>query len=174
MLMRTERLDLVAATLPHVQAELESTAALARLLEAEIPSSWPPGEYDRSALEFFFARLSEDPHAAGWYGWYAIRRPVEGMERALIGAGGYLGPPGTDGVVEIGYSIASEVQSRGYATEMVDALVARAFARGKVTRVIANTTIANIGSTRVLEKCGFDLTARQSDSGAVRYERKSE
>lgn len=170
MLIRTERLDLVAATLTHIQAELESATALGRLLEAEVPSSWPPGEYDRSALEFFCARLSEDPHDAGWYGWYAIRRSVEGLERVLIGAGGYLGPPGADGIVEVGYSIAPEFQARGYATEMVDALVVRAFAGGTVTRVIANTTIANAGSIKVLEKCGFTLAAHGSDPEAVRYE----
>ena len=53
MLIRTERLDLVAATLTHIQAELESATALGRLLEAEVPSSWPPGEYDEPAQRYF-------------------------------------------------------------------------------------------------------------------------
>ena len=49
----TERLLLVASTLDHLRAELASPAKLASLLNVEVPSDWPPGEYDRSAQEFF-------------------------------------------------------------------------------------------------------------------------
>ena len=88
MLIRTECLELVPATLAHIEAEMEYSEKLGRLLGAEIPTSWPPGEYDRSAMEFFRARLSESGEAVGWYGWYAIHRPVEGDGAVVIGAGG--------------------------------------------------------------------------------------
>src|SRR5450432_945136 len=152
MRIQTERLDLVAATLAHLDAELSHPGRLGDLLGAEIPPSWPPGEYDRSAMEFFHARLSESPDAAGWYGWYAVLRPVEGRSACLIGSGGYLGPPGSDGGVEIGYSIAPEFQARAFATELVAALRLRAFADARVQRIIAHTNAANAASIRVLER----------------------
>jgi len=171
MLIRTERLELVPATLAHIEADLESPERLGRLLGAAVPASWPPGEYDRSAMEFFRSRLSESSDAVGWYGWYAVHRPAEGDDAVVIGAGGYLGPPGSDGVVEIGYSIAPEFQARAFATELVQALVSRAFSVAGVVRVVAQTNATNAGSIKVLERCGFMLAGAGSEPAMVQYER---
>ena len=171
MRIQTERLELVAATLAHIEADMESPEGLGRLLGANIPPSWPPGEYDRSAMEFFHARLSEGPEAVGWYGWYAIYRP-DGGDPTVIGAAGYLGPPGPDGAVEIGYSIAPEYQARSFATELVQALKVRAFSTDGVVRVIAHTNATNAGSIKVLERCGFTLCGSGSgdEPDTVQYE----
>ena len=88
----TGRLELVAATPDHLDAELRSPSDLARLLDAVVPAGWPPGEYDRQAIEFFRARLAEDRASEGWYGWYAILRSSEGRGGTVVGAGGYSGP----------------------------------------------------------------------------------
>jgi RimJ/RimL family protein N-acetyltransferase len=168
-IIRTDRLDLVPATLALVEADIESPEALARLLGAAVPSSWPPGEYDRAAMEFFRDRLSESPEAVGWYGWYAVHRSVEPHGSVLVGCGGYLGPPAADGVVEIGYSIVPESQRLGFATELVHALLSRAFSMPQVVGVIAHTTSTNLGSVRVLEKCGFSLVGPGREPGTVRY-----
>jgi RimJ/RimL family protein N-acetyltransferase len=171
MPIRTERLDLVAATLAHLDAEMESPARLGHLLGAEIPASWPPGEYDRSAMVFFRDRLSEGADAVGWYTWYAMHRPLEGGGRVLVGAGGYLGPPGADGTVEVGYSIAPEFEGRAFATEMVEALVSRALGVAGVVRVVAHTKATNTGSIKVLERCGFTTAGAGNEPDTVRYER---
>jgi RimJ/RimL family protein N-acetyltransferase len=168
-IIRTRRLDLIPATLALVEADLQSPEALARLLGAAVPASWPPGEYDRSAMEFFRDRLAENPGAVGWYGWYAVHRQVELHGSVLIGSGGYLGPPGSDGVAEIGYSVVPESRALGFATELVQALVSRAFSKPEVVRVIAHTTPANPGSVRVLERCGFSLVGPGSEPGTVQY-----
>lgn len=168
-IIRTQRLDLVPATLALVEADLESPRALARLLGAVVPVSWPPGEYDRSAMEFFRDRLSESPEAVGWYGWYAVCRPVEANGAVLVGCGGYHGPPGADGVVEIGYSIVPESRRLGFANETVQALVAHALSKPEVVRVIACTTAENLASVRVLERCGFELVGSGSEPGTVQY-----
>ncbi|HEY7727979.1 MAG TPA: GNAT family N-acetyltransferase, partial [Candidatus Eisenbacteria bacterium] len=108
--LRTERLTLVPATPPLLDADLESSAALARRLDAIVPESWSPGEYDRGAAQFFRDRLAEDPGSAGWYGWYAIWRPEDRLP-ILIGMVGFMGPPDPAGQVEIGYSIATEFRA---------------------------------------------------------------
>jgi RimJ/RimL family protein N-acetyltransferase len=168
-IIRTHRLDLVPATLALVEADIESPEALGRLLGAVVPACWPPGEYDRAAMEFFRDRLSESPEAVGWYGWYAVQRSVEPHGSVLVGCGGYLGPPGADGVAEIGYSIVPESRGLGFATEIVHAIVARAFSKPGVVRVIAHTSSTNLESVRVLEKCGFSLVGPGTEPGTVRY-----
>ena len=167
--IRTDRLDLVAATLDHLDAELQSPSGLAGLLGACVPADWPPGEYDRQAIEFFRARLAEDRGSAGWYGWYAVLRSSECHGGAVIGAGGYFGPPAADGTVEIGYSVVPEFQCRGFATELVRALVRRAISTPGVTRVIAHTHRDNIASVKVLERCGFSLAGPGREPGSLQY-----
>ena len=164
--IRTERLDLIPTTLAHLDAELESPAALSLLLGARLPASWPPGEYDRPAMEFFRSRLAEDPAAAGWYGWYAVHR----AHSIVVGAAGYHGPPGSDGTVEVGYSIAPEFRAQAYATEMVRALVEHAWSVPRVGRVIAHIQPGNLGSVKVLERAGFSRAGRDSGLEAVEYE----
>jgi len=169
LIIRTERLDLIAAALVHIEAELESPQRLAGLLNARVPEGWPPGEYDRPAIEFFRNCLIENPGAEGWYGWYAIERPTGGGQATLLGAGGYFGPPDADGVVEIGYSILPAFGGRGFATELVRALVARAFSTGGIRRVIAHTHPGNVGSVKVLERSGFVPAGPGREPGTVRF-----
>ena len=167
--LETERLRLAAATLDQLHAELESPQALGHLLHARVPEGWPPGEYDRPAIEFFRSRLIEDPEAVGWYGWYAVRK-AEGLEPAVVvGACGYFGPPDADQTVEIGYSVVPAFQGCGYATEMVRALVARAFSAPAIARVIAHTSLENKASIKVLEHCGFRRVGPGREPGTIQF-----
>src|SRR4051794_19434895 len=171
--MHTARLDLVATTLDHLRAELEAPAELAGLLGAVVPASWPPGLYDRDAMTFFQARLTEGgPAAIGWYGWYAILRPAADQPATLVACAGYFGPPTADGVVEIGYSTAPEFRGRGCATEFVSALTARAWATPGVTQVVAEVHEENAASIKVLERCGFHRIGAGRDPGHHRYQHR--
>jgi [ribosomal protein S5]-alanine N-acetyltransferase len=169
MMLTTTRLELVPTSLPLIEAELRSYAGLAAALEAVVPAGWPPGEYDRPAMQYFRERLAEHPEHAGWYGWYGLLRATAGSPRILIGASGFFGPPHEDAIVEIGYSVLPRYEGRGFATEMVSALAAHAFLSGRVHRIIAHTRTANTGSVRVLEKAGFRLAAPGREPGTIQY-----
>jgi [ribosomal protein S5]-alanine N-acetyltransferase len=134
------------------ETELADRTRFAAMLDARVPASWPP-EILADALPLFRDLLREDPARAGWIGWYAIL--VTEGERVLVGSVGFKGPPDARGHVETGYSMVPEYQGRGFATEMVRALCAWAFAQPGVTRIVAETTWSNAASMRVLEKAGF-------------------
>jgi [ribosomal protein S5]-alanine N-acetyltransferase len=154
--MRTARLELVAARPEHLEAELEGAERLKTLLDAEVPPSWPPGEYDRHAIAYFRDRLAEGGEAVvPWYVWYAIQPATAGDPATLVACGGYFGPPAPDGTVEIGYSVVPEWRRHGYATELVQALTKRAFDDLAVRRILAETTVENVASLAVLGRCGF-------------------
>jgi RimJ/RimL family protein N-acetyltransferase len=168
--LHTERLMMIAATLEHVRVELETPERLSALLDAEVSPDWPTGEYDRDAMVYFRARFEEGGEAVeGWYGWYAVREADDEGPRALVGAGGYFGPPDPQGIVEIGYSILPEWQRRGYASEMVQALLARAFKFAQVKQVIAHTIETNTASIGVLLRCGFQAAGAGQESGTLRF-----
>jgi uroporphyrinogen-III synthase/uroporphyrinogen III methyltransferase/synthase len=165
--MRTARLRMMPATAETLHLELDDPAAFATLLGVRLPQDWPPGEYDRGAIQFFLEKMIEGgPKAVGWYGWYAI---LEGSEpAALVGCGGYLGPPDEAGCLEIGYSICEQWRGQGLAKELVQALVDRALALG-AKKIVAHTTEANPASIAVLLGCGFQQ-AIGSESEQLQFE----
>lgn len=57
--------------------------------------------------------------------------------------------------VEVGFGIARDCWSKGYMTEAVRALIIRIWAEPAVWRIHAHAHVENIGSRRVLEKCGM-------------------
>ena len=173
--LQSDRLTLIASTLAHIRTELESPDQLATMLNAMVSTEWPTGEYDRDAMEFFRARLDEGgEQAEGWYGWYAVRAADAGGPRTLVGAGGYFGPPDTEGTVEVGYSVLPRWQRRGYASEIVQTLVQHAFTFPTVERIIAHTTEANPASIAVLLRCGFRRAGAGREPGTLRFERSLE
>jgi ribosomal-protein-alanine N-acetyltransferase len=172
LVIRTPRLDLIAATLTHIDAELRSRAALEHLLQARVPSDWPPGEYDRSAQESFRTQLaSGDPSLVGWLAWYAVTRSVAGQRDTLIAGAGFLGRP-AQGAVELGYSVVPAARGQGYATEVVQALLAHAFTTPDVRAVIAHTSDENVASVRVLVRCGFRRVGPGPELDSVEYRRE--
>lgn len=164
----TRRLVLQAATIGLAKAELSSLESLGTFLHAAVPAGWPPGEYDRSAQEFFLDRLEQGSGGApGWYSWYALYQ--DGESRTLIGAGGFLGPPDDNGLVEIGFSIHPDWCGRGLATEMASELVVFAFEDDRVRGIIGNTTRGNVASCRVFRHLGFVEREPGPDPGEVRF-----
>lgn len=169
-MLQTRRLRLVASSLEHLEAELQGGASLGALLHVAIPASWPPGEYDRDALEYFRDKLrAGGPSHIGWYGWYALTADADGHCDSLVAAAGYFGPP-SQGSVEIGFSVIPEARARGYATEIARALVAHAFDQPGVQVVNARTADSNVPSTRALLRCGFRRVGPGAEPGTVEYQ----
>ncbi len=168
--IHTSRLTLIAATVRHLRTELASYEQLGELLCAAVPSSWPPGMYDRDAMQFFLEKSLQGGDAmTGWYGWYAIRKDRAEQRALLIGSIGYFGPPNSEGVVEIGYSVVPEERGKGYATEMVEAMMMLAWRDERVGMVVAEAHETNLASRRVLEHCGFKWIGTGREEGCRRF-----
>lgn len=169
--IHTPRLKLVASSIEHLLCELNSPEKLGGLLDAEVPSSWPPGFYDRDAMQFFLENAQNGGDAiAGWNGWYAMRHAAESTRPRLVASAGYFGPPSTEGIVEIGYSVVPEERAQGFATEMVQALVKRALEDSRVKQLVAEAADTNVGSIKVLARCAFVKIGPGRDEGHSRYE----
>ena len=168
--IRTDRLTLVPGTRTLLTAELDGPQALSTVLGVRVPPTWPPPLYDRDAIEWMLARLTDDAQFMVWGFRYFVLG--DGRDPVAIGAGGYKGPPDATGTVEIGYAVLPEHQRQGYATEATLGLVEHAFADPAVRRVIAETLPDLTPSIGVLVKCGFALVDEGSEPGVIRYERR--
>jgi [ribosomal protein S5]-alanine N-acetyltransferase len=165
----TERLDLVEGTPETLRAALHSSAALSAALGVVVPDTWPPEFLDPPAFEWTLARLQDAAGQEYWWLYFILLRDAPGG-RKLIGSAGYKGPPDAEGTVEIGYGIVRDQHRKGYASETARELVARAFARPEIRRVIAETLPELVGSIGVLRKCGFRHIGEGSEPGVIRFE----
>jgi len=100
----------------------------------------------------------------GIFGPYEI---LEAATGDVVGGIGFHRPPGLDGSVEVGYSVASSRRNRGYATAAVALMIEVAIEAG-ARRVVARADPTNSASRRVLEKAG--LTFREVADNYARYD----
>ncbi|HLU75940.1 MAG TPA: GNAT family N-acetyltransferase [Nonomuraea sp.] len=83
-------------------------------------------------------------------GFFAARERATGAF-----AGWFHLRPAGEGELELGYRLHRAYWGRGYATEGSLRLIERAFAELGARRVFAQTMAVNLGSRRVMEKCGL-------------------
>jgi RimJ/RimL family protein N-acetyltransferase len=62
-----------------------------------------------------------------------------------------------DGIAEVGYLLLPEFYGQQFGTESLTGVIEWAFEQHKISQFSATVTEGNIGSERVLEKCGFKL-----------------
>ncbi len=82
----------------------------------------------------------------------------------MIGSIGFVSWREQHFSAEIGYALAREYWSQGLMSEAVSAIMAFGFGEMKLMRIEARCITANIGSRRVMEKCGmsYEGTLRKS------------
>ena len=146
----TDRLELRPLPSAAARALPSDRPTAARLLDATLSPDWP--QYD--LLDVLPMQATADAAAERFGVWVMIERGG----RQVIGDVGFMGPPGRDGSVEVGYSVVPERRRRGYATEAVDAVVAWALRQPGVSQVIAQCDAGNESSIRTLERTGFRRT----------------
>lgn len=166
----TPRLRLVAITPAMARAAIDDLAELDRLLDAAVPGDWPP--VDLADVQGMFAeRLAAAPGEVGWWGWYVVALPGNGMpispDRAvLIGSVG-CSKFGSGGCPIFGYGLLPAFWGRGLATEAAVALAGWVMAQPGVERVEATTFERHWASRKILERGGFGLVGVSPDDATA-------
>lgn len=112
-----------------------------------------PYPYDRKDAEEFIGNCMEQAEKDGIAYHWAIRENGDGR---LIGVLGFeKAERGQSHRMEIGYWLGRPYWSKGVMTDAVRAMCEFAFANYGILRIFAGVYEFNIGSARVLEKCGF-------------------
>lgn len=160
----TGRLELIPATLEILKSDRGDRAGLGRLLNAAIPTGWPPPLLEDAVIAEFI-RIQEKTSDSAFCCWYWVLTGTGKNTRTLIGSGGTASLPGSPDTVLVGYTVLEEFQGRGYATEAVRHMIPVIFSRPGIRKILA-TTYPNLRpSIRVLEKNGFVPTGN-SGSGS--------
>ena len=117
-------------------------------MTASIPHPYPMGEAERFVLHARASTAGGDALVLAAT-TKAKGRPVVGLVSAAVEE---------PGEIEFGYLIAPAYAGRGFATEMVRAMVDAVFNLTEARALVANSRTINPASRRVLEKCGFAYT----------------
>jgi [ribosomal protein S5]-alanine N-acetyltransferase len=166
--LSTPRLDLIAATVELVRAEMGEFSGFTALLGVPQPSTWPAPLNDENSQRYTLNALERAaPAEAGWSVWYCIHREP----RALIGIVAYKSAP-INGSVELGYSLLEEHHGHGYCTEAVREIIRWGFQAPAVHTIVAATLPDLLPSIRVMERCGMQFAGEGMEDGlrTVRYE----
>ncbi|KAA5802298.1 GNAT family N-acetyltransferase [Alkalicaulis satelles] len=171
---RTARLRLVALDAELARLQLEDREAFFAALAARREPAWPPELIDLPSMRRTLDALMATPEETGWRAWAFLMLMQGGPDRA-VGTGGFYGPPGADGVIEVGYAMLPSFREQGLATEAVEGLLAWAFSDPRVKSVRARTLAHLIGARRVLEKTGFSETGEtaEPEGVVVHYQRSA-
>lgn len=121
----------------------------------------------------FYCPQGVAAHIAGYLAGYAqgTWHPfvLEDAAGDIVGRANLKDIDRAAGTAEIGYRIAQDACGRGLATMAVRHLVLQAASRWQLTQLVANVYADNLGSRKVLERCGFghrrDVMAEGSDDG---------
>lgn len=165
--IRTERLDLRQVTAELAESILTGAGATRT---GDHPADWAPGYPTDGDLVVCRIRVADPPadEDALRFGLYQVRLRAglahEWAGRA-VGGVGFFGPP-VEGAVEIGYGLATSVQSQGLATEAAAALVALARSDERITAVHARTGPDNLASRAVLSHLGMSQIGRDDSDPA--------
>jgi RimJ/RimL family protein N-acetyltransferase len=150
--LETERLTLRRFTKDDEEnlVELDSDPEVMRFLTGGRPT---PREEIRSrvlpAFSGYYERfdgfgfwVAEEKATGRFLGWFHFRPRIDEPR---------------DGEIELGYRLRRSAWGMGYATEGSRALIRKGFTELGVERVFAETMAVNLGSRRVMEKCGLTL-----------------
>jgi RimJ/RimL family protein N-acetyltransferase len=104
-------------------------------------------------------QIAADPASADW----VARAVVDAESGAVVGHGGFHGPPDDAGTVEVAYSVDPLFRRRGYAKAILTALLRRADEDPAVRTVRASIRPDNMGSLATINGFGFRKVGEQWD-----------
>ena len=154
--IETERLMLVRCTNDILEALFEGEDSLSKHLDITIPSQWT--EFGDLAFRWTYDQLQLPGAKGEWFSYLPILKDGS----ILVGSCGYKGAP-KDGIVEIGYEVATEYRNRGLACEIAAALITNALSHEEVVCIQAHTLAEENASVAVLRKNGMMQTASLND-----------
>lgn len=157
----TPRLRLLPFGAHYARCALEDRALLASMLGATVPENWPNPDL-AEALPYFIDSLTAIPALSTW-----IALAVEKTGNVLIGSGGFLGLPEEDGTVELGFGLVPAYQGKGYATEIAQEMLRRAFREPTVRGVRGRCLPDNQPSMRLLQRLGFTADGIDEDGNRL-------
>ncbi len=146
----TDRLIIIPMTSSMVTALLQGSKDAFETLGISFHKDWPRQD-TLDILCFLKDAMKNTEEVSGFDVWMVVKK--EGMQ--VIGDAGYKGAPDESGSIEIGFGLVEEAHRQGYGFEVAQALLDWASRQENVKAVVADCLPDNLGSIKILRKCGM-------------------
>lgn len=164
--IETERLIIMPLTYSMVNSVISGDKKGFEKLGIIFNAKWPRQD-TIDILNFIKDSMPKNDVASGFHVWIIIKK----NDMSIIGDAGFKGEPDDSGNVEIGFGLIDEEQRKGYGYEVASSLINWATHQNNVKVIKADCLINNVGSIKVLMKCGLHETHR--DHEYIYWERKT-
>ncbi|WP_024831699.1 GNAT family N-acetyltransferase [Ruminiclostridium josui] len=155
--IETERLIIMPMTHSMVCTVLSGSTEEYEKLGVKFNGKWPLQD-TLDILHFIKDRMKKN-ETDGFYVWMIVKKE----DMTVIGDAGFKGAPNENGEIEIGFGFIKEEQQKGYGYEAASSLIEWASQKNKVKVIKADCLIDNIGSIKLLKKCGMIEINRDSE-----------
>jgi RimJ/RimL family protein N-acetyltransferase len=156
--LETKRLLLITVDLKLIDAAAKRDTKAMEALGYKSNGEWPNDDFFE-ALPYFRELLIKNNGTRGFDSWIIVTKDT----KEIVGGIGFLGDPGPDGVIEIGFGTNESHRRKGYCVEAAQTLLSWAANQAGVKKIIAKCNTDNIGSKYVLKKLGFQMDHSDED-----------
>ncbi len=156
--IETERLILMPMTHKMMHTLIENNTDEVTKLGLQLHEKWPRQD-TLDILWFLKDLIKSDEDISGFDIWMVIKK--DGMQ--IIGDAGFKGKPDDDGKIEIGFGLVDDEQKKGYGLEAARGLMDWASQQQGVKTILAECLLDNVGSIKVLTRCGMTETRRDHE-----------
>lgn len=154
----TNRLTVMPMTYSMVSAILSGNLSELEKIGVHLDEKWPLQDtYD--ILNFVKEQMDKNDNISGFDVWMVVKNE----DMTVIGDAGFKGEPNEEGEVEIGFGLIEEEHRKGYGYEVASALIKWASQQEQVKVIKADCLIGNMGSMKILEKCGMCEVRRDNE-----------
>jgi len=154
----TDRLIIIPMNYSIVCSVLNGDHIETDKLGIQVSAKWPlPDTID--ILNSIKDTMPKNNDITGFDVWMAVKK----TDMVFVGDAGFKGEPDVDGRIEIGYGIIEEEQRKGYGYEIASSLMSWASKQSNVKTIAADCLLDNIGSIKILEKCGMNEIRRDHE-----------
>ena len=156
--IETERLVIIPMTYSMVNSVLFGDKKIFEKSGIMLNDKWPRQDtFD--IMNYIKDTMPKNDEASGFDVWIIVNK----NDMRIIGDAGFKGEPDENGNVEIGFGLIDEEQRKGYGFEVASSLINWALQQKNVKVVKADCLIGNVGSIKVLERCGLHEIHRDHD-----------
>lgn len=134
---------------PYLDSDV--TALFALYGDPEVTRYWSHPAWTDPAQAHLYLSLRKDEATSFVHAWAIADRE----SNELMGALTFFSISGTHARAEVGYSLLSKLQGRGFGTEALNAALKYGFDTLNLYRIEADVDPRNTGSLKLLEKLGF-------------------
>ncbi|UUZ94089.1 GNAT family N-acetyltransferase [Paenibacillus sp. P25] len=152
MQLETNRLLLQTLDLQLIEAAAKRDTLAIEALGYKTNGEWP-GQDFYEASPYFRELLMKNNGTRGFDSWIMVLKDT----REIIGGIGFLGDPGPEGTVEIGFATNESHRRQGYCLEATEQSLNWAENHPEVRRITARCELENNGSKNILTKLGFKV-----------------